>query len=106
MRTPGVPGRSTPHHPRLAGLHALQEVVVLLFLAGLLRPVEVVVLGDLDLVVIKIARLEVLSCRVLQQDPGKQASQENVVKFRIMDENSVVEVRVKLEEVGSLVSVR
>ena len=49
-------------------------------------------LGDLDLVVIKIARCEVLSCRVLQQDPRKQAFQENVVKFRIMDENSVVKV--------------
>ena len=36
VRTPGVPGRSTAHHPRLAGLHTLQEVVVLLF-AGLLR---------------------------------------------------------------------
>ena len=53
VRTPGVPGRSTPHHPRLADLHALQEVVLLplhLLLAGLLRPVEEVVLGDGDIV--------------------------------------------------------
>ena len=60
MRTPGVPGRSTAHTPRLAGLHTLQEVVVLLLLAGLLRPVEEVVLGDGDLVVFIISRLNVL----------------------------------------------
>ena len=45
VRTPDVPGRSTAHPPRLAGLHALQEVVLLLLLAGLLRSVEEVVLG-------------------------------------------------------------
>ena len=48
--TPGVPGRSTPHHLRQAGLHALQEVVMLLLHTGLLRSVEVVVLSDGDLV--------------------------------------------------------
>ena len=52
MRTPDIPGRSTAHPLRLVGLHALQEVVLLLLLAGLLRPVEEVVLGDGDLGVV------------------------------------------------------
>ena len=50
VRTPGVPGRSTAHTLRLAGLHTLQEVVVLLLLTGLLRPVEEVVLRDGDVI--------------------------------------------------------
>ena len=40
VRAPGVPGRPTAHTLRLAGLHTLEEVVVLRLLAGLLRPVE------------------------------------------------------------------
>ena len=71
MRTPDVPGRSTAHHPRLAGLHTLQEVVVLLLLAGLLRSVEEVVLGHGDLVEIKVPRLQVLPCFVLKKNPGE-----------------------------------
>ena len=59
-RTPGVPGWSTPRHPGLAGLHTLQEVVVLLLLAGLLRSVEEVVFDDRELVVVIGARYYVL----------------------------------------------
>ena len=70
VRTPDVPGRSAAHHPRLAGLHTIQEIVVLLLLAGLLRPVEEVMFGEGDLVEIKGARLHI-PCLVLQQDPRK-----------------------------------
>ena len=59
-RTPDVPGRSTTHHPRLAGLHATQEVVLLLLLAGLLRPVKKEVLADGDLVPLLVSGLHVL----------------------------------------------
>ena len=98
VRTPGVPGRSTPHHPRLAGLDALQEVVVLLLLAGLLRPVEEAVLGESDLVVAAVARQHVPACLVLQPDPRKDAVlEENVVEFGIVDDNSVVQLRVQVE---------
>ena len=61
VRTPDVPGRPTPHTLRLAGLHALQEVVVLLLLAGLLRPVEEVVLGDGDLMPLIVSGTHVLT---------------------------------------------
>ena len=70
-RTPDVPGRSTPHPPGLAGLHTLQEVVVLLLLARLLRPVEELVLCDEDIVAFIVACLEVLSGNVMDQDPGE-----------------------------------
>ena len=81
MRTPDVPGRSTPHHPRLAGLHALQEVVVLLLLlllAGLLRPVEEVVLGEDDVVVVKLTRLQVLPGLVIRVKHSRSTNQNTV----------------------------
>ena len=85
----------------------LQEVVFLLLHAGLLRSVKVVVLGGGDLVVMIKARINVLSCRILQEDPGKQAFAEEVVKFRIMDENYVVKggSRTKVLELRTLVCV-
>ena len=90
LGTPGVPGRSTAHSPRLAGLHTLQEVVVLLLLAGLLRPVEEVVLGHGDLVEIKVSRLQVLPCFVLKKNPGENGvAGENVVELGVVQENSV-----------------
>ena len=64
----------------------LQEVVFLLLHAGLLRSVKVVVLGGGDLVVMIKARINVLSCRILQEDQGKQAFAEEVVKFRVYKE--------------------
>ena len=101
VRTPGVPGRSTPHHPRLAGLHALQEVVVLL-LAGLLRPVEEVVLGDGDLVEIQMSRLQVLPRLVLQKYPRENpVLVEQKVELGIVDEYSVVDAGVE-EEGGTV----
>ena len=79
MRTPDVPGRSTAHHPRLAGLHALQEVVVLLLLlAGLLRPVEEVVLGEDDVVVVKLTRLQVLPGLVIRVKHSRSTNQNTV----------------------------
>ena len=81
VRTPGVPGRSTPHHPRLAGLHALQEVVVLLLLlllAGLVRPVEEVVLGEDDVVVVKLTRLQVLPGLVIRVEHSRSTNQNTV----------------------------
>ena len=78
VRTPDVPGRSTPHHPRLAGLHALQEVVVLLLLAGLLRPVEEVVLGEDDVVVVKLTRLQVLPGLVIRVEHSRSTNQNTV----------------------------
>ena len=108
VRTPGVPGRSTPHHPRLAGLHALQEVVVLLLLlAGLLRPVEEVVLGDGDLVGFIIARLCVLLRLVMHEHPRKDAAfYDRKVELGIVDEDSVVEAGVEVEGGVSSVLVR
>ena len=98
VRTPDIPGRSTPHTPGLAGLDALQEVVVLLLLAGLLRPVEEVVLGYSDFIEFIIARPRVLPCLVIQPDPRKEAiSGQNVVEFRIMEDNSVVKTGVQVE---------
>ena len=99
LRTPDVPGRTTTHPPRLAGLHALQEVVVLLLLAGLLRPVEEVVLDDGDLAEFVVASLHVLSCLVLQPDPRKDAEFcENVVKLGIVDYNAIVEAGIQVEQ--------
>ena len=101
-RTPGVPGRSTAHPPRLTGLHTTKEVVVLLLLAGLLRPVEEVVLRDGDLIVIIGASHHVLSCIVLDQDPRKQSSDEKLVVFRVVDKNPVIKVGVQVEVVDTL----
>ena len=101
-RTPGVPGRTTAHHPRLAGFHTLQEVVVLRLLAGLLRPVEEVVLRDGDLIIIIGASHHVLSCIVLDQDPRKQSSDEKLVVFRVVDKNPVIKVGVQVEVVDTL----
>ena len=79
MRTPDVPGRSTPHHPRLAGLHALQEVVVLLLLlAWLVWPVEEVVLGEDDVVVVKLTRLQVLPGLVIRVEHSRSTNQNTV----------------------------
>ena len=85
----------------------LQEVVFLLLHAGLLRSVKVVVLGGGDLVVMIKARINVACCcRILQEDQGKQAFAEEVVKFRIMDENFVVKggSRTKVLELWSVFS--
>ena len=102
VRTPGVPGRSTPHTPRLAGLHALQEVVVLLplsLLAGLLRPVEEVVLGEGDLVQFIIPRLDVLTRLVLEQDPRIDSSfPDRNVELGIVDHNSVAKTGIQVED--------
>ena len=98
MRTPDIPGRSTPHLPRLAGLHALQEVVVLLLLAGLLRPVEEAVLGESDLVVAAVARHHVPACLVLQPDPRKgQTIDEDMIELGVVDHHFVGYVRVQIE---------
>ena len=98
VRTPDVPGRSTANLPRLAGLHALQEVVVLLLLAGLLRPVEEVVLGDGDEVSLIVAALHVPVPLVLQHDPGEDlASLQDEVKAGVVDKDSVVQVRVEIK---------
>ena len=101
-RTPYIPGRLTAHHLGLAGLDTLQEVVVLLLLAGLLRPVEEVVLRDGDLIVIIGASHHVLSCIVLDQDPRKQSSDEKLVVFRVVDKNPVIKVGVQVEVVDTL----
>ena len=102
VRTPDVPGRSTPHTPRLAGLHALQEVVVLLLLpllAGLLRPVEEVVLGEGDLVQFIIPRLDVLTRLVLEQDPRIDSSfPDRNVELGIVDHNSVAKTGIQVED--------
>ena len=103
VRTPDVPGRSTPHTPRLAGLHALQEVVVLLLLlpllAGLLRPVEEVVLGEGDLVQFIIPRLDVLTRLVLEQDPRIDSSfPDRNVELGIVDHNSVAKTGIQEED--------
>ena len=90
MRTPDIPGRSTPHSLCLAGLHALQEVVVLLLHTRGGRPVEKLVFGHRDLVVFIMSGLKVLSCRILEENPRKEAFREKMVVFSIMDKNSVV----------------
>ena len=92
-RTPDVPGRSTAHSLGLAGLHTLQEVVVLLLFAGLLRPVEEVVLGDGDASELIVMRLQILTSLVFQPDPWEdQAVREEVVEQRVVDYYLVVEV--------------
>ena len=120
MRTPDVPGRSTAHTPGQAGLHARQEVVVLLLLAGLLRPVEEVVLGDgyeVTYLVCKwgkffayhtiiVAGLHVLPRLVLQPDPREDlASLQDVVKAGVVDDDSVAELRVEVEGEGVVLTV-
>ena len=102
VRTPDVPGRSTPHTPRLAGLHALQEVVVLLLLpllAGLLRPVEEVVLGETDEEIGEVpGPLHALTSLVLQHDPRKgEAVDQNQIEFGVVEENFVTHVRLQKE---------
>ena len=99
MRTPGVPGRSAAHHPGLAGLHTLQEVVVLLLLAGLLRPVEEVVLGESHPTEVVPARPHVLSCLVIQPDTGEGESVgDDVVKLGVVDQDSVAQAGLQVEE--------
>ena len=106
VRTPDVPGRSTPHTPGLAGLHALQEVVVLLLLAGLLRPVEEVVLGDGDPTVLVVARPQRFLGLKVKQDPGEnEAVGHDVVKLGVVDDDSVVEAGVEIEEEAVIGSV-
>ena len=106
-RTPDVPGRSTAHPPRLAGLHALQEVVVLLLLAGLLRPVEEVVLGEKDPTELVTSRLEawVVAILVLQPDPGEgDGVGDEVVKLGVVDDDSVADVGVEATPSSALTS--
>ena len=103
VRTPGVPGRSTPHHPGLAGLHALQEVVVLLLLAGLLRPVEEVVLGDGDVEKGEISCPPVL---IIQPDPRKgEAVDENQIELGVMEEDFVGYVGLQKESAAISIGV-
>ena len=95
VRTPDVPGRTTAHTLRLAGLHTLQEVVVLLLLAGLLRPVEEVVLGDGDVVPVIVVRLHVEPHLVLQPDPGEgEGVGDHVVELGVVENDPVVDVGV------------
>ena len=99
VRTPDVPGRSTAHTFSLAGLHALQKVVVLLLLAGLLRPVEEVVLGDGDVVPVKVVGLHVEVDLVLQPDPGEgEGVGDHVVELWVVENNSVVDGGLQKEE--------
>ena len=98
-RTPHIPGWSAPDISRLTGLHALQEVVVLLLLAGLLRPVEEVVVGEGDPTVVPVVGFIVHSCLVHQQDPGEDETVgDDVVKLRVVDEDPVAEVGVEEEQ--------
>ena len=99
QRTPHIPGRSAPDISRLAGLHALQEVVVLLLLTGLLRPVEVVVFGDGDVEPLVMAGLHVLPRLVLQPDPWEgEGVGDDVVKPGVVEDDSVAEAGVQVEE--------
>ena len=97
-RTPDVPGRTTAHPPRLAGLHTLQEVVVLRLLAGLLRPVEEVVLRDGDLEPLVVARPHVLARLVLQPDPREdEGVGEDVIEQRVVDDDSLGQIGIEIE---------
>ena len=98
MRTPDVPGRSTAHPPCLAGLDALQEVVVLLLLAGLLRPVEEVVLGEDDVAPLEVSGRHVLTCLVLEPQPGDgQTVGQDVVELGVVEHHLQVEARLQVE---------
>ena len=97
-RTPYIPGRLTAHHLGLAGLDTLQEVVVLLLLAGLLRPVEEVVLRDGDLEKVEVSSMHVLSSLVIQPDPRKQKTiGEDVIILGVVEENFITHVGVQRE---------
>ena len=96
MRTPDVPGRSAAHQPRLTSLYTLQEVVVLLLLARLLRPVEEVALGESDVEIVEVASL--LSSLQIQPDPGEdQAARDDQIELGVVDDDFVRYVGVKKE---------
>ena len=98
-RTPGVPGRSTAHPPRLAGLDTLQEVVVLRLLAGLLRPVEEVVLGESEPAVLVVARPQLFLRLIVQKDPREgEVVHDDVVELGVVDDESVAHIRLQIEE--------
>ena len=79
-------------------MSALEEVVVLLLLTGLLRPVEEVVLGDGEEVSLVMPGLHVPARLVLQPDPGEDlASLHDVVEAGVVDDDSVAQLRVEKE---------
>ena len=104
-RTPDVPGRTTAHTPGLAGLHTLQEVVVLLLLAGLLRPVDEVVLGDSDVEICEEPRLMFASLVNLPNPGEGEAVGQDMIELGIMEDNCVGYIGVQKERVRQIIGV-